>query len=736
MKKLFRLIFIFFVLSLFCIKYPFIIIFLPVPLIFIKRKDFLIYYLIFIISGLVRIYFFKPNIYKNFNEESLIGVVCSFESNNNFILKNRDGKFLVYKKSDFNLIPYDKVKIEGYFFNDTGGNPGEESFYLFKKSERIVGTFFAKKLEIIQKDISILSNLRSKFYTNIKNLGFIGEIIEGLILGGKGVESDIKEDFKYSGLLHLFAVSGFHITIIASFLSLFLNTFFVIFLLFIYLLIIVFPVSAVRAFVMFSFYLIGKNFYKEADSLNLLLLSGIILLLINPMNILSPSFLLTFFSTLSIITIVEKFENNLMRFLLFPFIINFGNFPILVYFFPFFSFTSFFSNLMIIPLISIILPITFFFAILSIVINNIMIILKPLFLIFYKIILFFSNLPFSSVGVKKPSITFLILYLSLFFLIIVYLNSNLEIKKNKLLFYILFTSVILSFIYPYISDYGKMRVTFFDVGEGDSILIKTPLNKYILIDGGGSFLKEKSNPGVRVLNSLKRMGVNDIDLLIFTHEDSDHIEGLFHVVKKEKIKILGYPDIELSFYGKELIKNLEKRGVEKIVFKRGDSFEIDEIKFVVLNPVEKGKNYLRANDNNNSLCILLIYKNFSLLLTGDIETEAINEIYKIYPDLLNNIDVLKVPHHGSKNSYDLDFYRLLNPDYSIISVGPNNFNHPSHEIISLLDSINSKIFRTDENGAIEIEVKENKMKIKTYNFSNITINLLEEKLSSSFSYPP
>lgn len=736
MRKLFRLIFIFFLLSLFGFKYPFFLIFLPLPLIFIKRRDFLIYYLIFIISGLIRVYFYKPVFYKNFNKEYLIGSVVSFENDNSFILKSDVGKFLIYKKGEFNLNPYDEVKVEGYFFNDKGGNPGEESFYLYKQSEGIIGTFFCKNIEVIQKDDSILSNIRSIFYSNIKSLGIIGELIEGFIFGGKGVDSNIKDEFKYSGVLHIFAVSGLHILFIATFLSFFLHPFFVIFLLFIYLTLILFPLSALRAFIMFSFYLIGKRFYREADSLNLLLFSAIIIILINPINIISISFLLTFFSSLSIITIIEKFKNNFLRFILFPIFINFGNFPILIYFFPFFSFISFISNLIIIPIVSLLLPVLFFFMILSILINNILFILKPIILILYKIILFFSNFPFSDFGLKKPSTISLILFFLLYFLFIIYLNSNINFKKFGFLFIILIISVTISFLYPYISDFGKMRITFFDVGEGDSILIKTPLNKYILIDGGGTSYKEKSSPGLRVLNSLKRLGINKLDLMIFTHEDADHIEGLFYIIEREKIKNIGYPDIELSYYGKDLINKLEKQSTNKLNLKREDSFEIDDLKFIILNPIKNGKDYLRANDNNNSLCILLEYKNFTCLLTGDIEVEAINEIYKIYPDLIRNITILKVPHHGSKNSYNIDFFNLIRPEYSIISVGQNSFGHPSDDTLKILSDINSKIFRTDDDGAIEIEIKNNKIKILTHNFSDIMINLFENKLSSSFSYPP
>lgn len=224
--------------------------------------------------------------------------------------------------------------------------------------------------------------------------------------------------------------------------------------------------------------------------------------------------------------------------------------------------------------------------------------------------------------------------------------------------------------------------------------------------------------------------------MIFTHEDSDHAEGLFHVIEREKILILGYPEIEFSSFGRDLIKELEKQKVSKISLKRGDIFEIDGVKFNVLNPISNGKDYQRANDNNNSLCILLNYKNFSALLSGDIEKESIEEIYKLYPDLIKDITIFKVPHHGSKNSFNLDFFNLLRPKFSIISVGPNSFNHPSKEILDILEGINSNILRTDEDGAIEIETNGYKMKIKNYNFSEMIINLFDNGLKSSFSYPP
>ncbi|MBC7195594.1 MAG: MBL fold metallo-hydrolase [Caldisericia bacterium] len=298
-------------------------------------------------------------------------------------------------------------------------------------------------------------------------------------------------------------------------------------------------------------------------------------------------------------------------------------------------------------------------------------------------------------------------------------------KKTKIFIIFISIFIIISFFYPYFYEFNKFKILFFDVGEGDSIFIKTPHNKTFLIDGGGTSQKDRKSPGIRVLDSLKRIGINKIDYLLFTHEDSDHIEGLLHIVKREDVKYLLYPSCPINSYGIDLIKILEKRDTKIYKLKRGDDFEIDNLKIFVINPQDGGKDYLRANDNNNSLCVLLKYENFKILLTGDIENEVIEEIYNLYPDLISNVDIFKIPHHGSKNSFSTKFYDLLDPKISILSVGPNNFNHPSKEIIDYLKSLNSEIYNTQFNGAIEIEINKNKLKVKTYNFSDMIINLFD-----------
>ena len=725
MRKLFKIIFLFFILSLFSFKYPFILPILLIPIFIIKRKDFIIFYLIFIFSGIFRVYFFEPQSFIKTNLNSLKGTVVSFEKEKSFILKTDSGKFLIYKNGDFDLYPNDYIKVDGYTLDSYKGNPHEESYYIFNLTEGIKGFFYADKITIIKKDNSLISNIRIKLYKNFNKFGKTGELLKGFVLGGETVDSEIKDIFKLSGLIHIFAISGIHISILSQFFSLILNPLIVIFILFIYLFLILFPISASRTFFMYSFYLFGKTFKKEIDNLNTLLLSAIILILINPLNIISPSFLLTFVSTLSLITISEKMKSNLLKIFISPVFITFGSFPILIYFFPYFSLTTIISNTIFIPILSILLPIFFFFSLISIFLENILILLKPILNLLEKFVLFLSSFPISSIGIKKPNLIFIISFFMLYFLLILIFINEINYKKSKKLITIISFLIIISFLYPYFYEFNRFKIIFFDVGEGDSILIKTPQNKTILIDGGGSSNKNKRSPGLRVLYSLKRMGINKIDYLIFTHDDIDHIEGLFHIVKREKVKTLFYPYAPINKDGIDLIKYLENENTQIKKLKRGDNFNIGNVKFYVLNPYQGGKDYLRANDNNNSICILLRFENRKILLTGDIENEAIEEIYNIYPDLINNVDIFKVPHHGSKNSFNINFYDTLDPKISIISVGPNTFNHPSNEIINYLLSLNSKIFRTDLDGAIEIEIYKNRMNIKNYNFSEIIINLFD-----------
>lgn len=720
MRKLFPLIFIFFVLSLFSLQFLFLLPFLFVPLFFIKRKDFSLFFIIFILIGIIRSGFLSFPFTENPKTNILNGKVISFENKSSFDIKTEYGRVTVFKSKNYNIKPYDEVEVRGEFINDFGGNLGEETYILYSISKGSILKFYARDLKVIRKDTGFLSILRDKLYRNFDLLPKEYSFVRGIFMGGGSVDRDVKEKFKYAGVMHLLAVSGLHLSIISMFLSFILPPLFVVFALFVYLLLILFPVSLVRAFIMLSVYFIGKNFFKDVDTVNSLLFGATIILFINPLSIISPSFLLTFLSTFSIISVMSGLDNTFKKILLISPASLFGIFPVLAYYFPIFSPISLVSNMVISPIFPLFLPVIFVFSILSLIDKNFIYLLEFPAKGFLSLINIFSNTFLSYVGVKKPHFGFLFFYFILFGIVVLKRNWGIKVKWEKGVIILLIVAIFISFVYPYYKENGILKVMFFDVGEGDSIFIKTPKGKTLLIDGGGTLDPDRVSPGEIVLNSLKRIGVNKLNVMLFTHEDTDHIEGLFHVIEKEGVNLLCGPQVNLGKMGKRLISIAEDKGIEFRAVKQGDVFKIDDdVKIYVLNPVEGGKLYDRANDNNNSVFLVLKYKGFSVVLSGDVEKEGLYEITDNYPELLSNATVYKVAHHGSKYSFSEEFFDTLSPKVSVISVGHNRFGHPSSVIIDYLTSVGSKIYRTDIDGCIEMVTDGERLWIKEYDFAFI-----------------
>lgn len=207
-----------------------------------------------------------------------------------------------------------------------------------------------------------------------------------------------------------------------------------------------------------------------------------------------------------------------------------------------------------------------------------------------------------------------------------------------------------------------------------------------------------------------------IDYWIISHYDSDHVDAFLYVLEKIKVKqiIIGKQFEESKNYKKfiEIIKN-KKTKVK--VMQINEKINIEKnIYFNVIWPDEK--NVIEENNlNNNSLVLKLNYKNFSMIFTGDIEKEAEQKILKNVNNKILNSTILKVAHHGSKTSSTEEFIKKVNPKIALIGVSKKNkFGHPSEQTIKLLQSINCKIYRTDEMGEITLKVNSNgKIRVKT-----------------------
>ena len=238
---------------------------------------------------------------------------------------------------------------------------------------------------------------------------------------------------------------------------------------------------------------------------------------------------------------------------------------------------------------------------------------------------------------------------------------------------------------------GSLHIKVFDVGQGDSIFIRTPSGYKILIDGG-------SND--KVLDYLgKQLPFFDktLDLVVLTHPQSDHLAGLIEVAKRYEIKRLwvSYSENDTAQYS-EWENVLGTQGLEGRVVWSGDQLIFsDNVVLQVQWPREES-----ASDdlNTTSIVILIDYKDFEGLLTGDADNQV-----QPYTESTSEVEFLKVPHHGAKTALDKAFTSKLSPEISVISVGSRNrYGHPAQNTIDLLKSLGSELHRTDEDGTVEI----------------------------------
>lgn len=281
------------------------------------------------------------------------------------------------------------------------------------------------------------------------------------------------------------------------------------------------------------------------------------------------------------------------------------------------------------------------------------------------------------------------------------MNNTIKVKMEKKLFKILgslllLVSLLIGFAVNSQQNRQNLEIDFLDVGQGDAILIKTPYEQNILIDGG---------PNSKVLSQLGRnLAFFDkkIGLLVLTHPHSDHVAGLVEVLRRYQVKkvlmtgvVHTAPDYQ-AFLGE--IKS-QQIPVEYAVGIQDYNLG-DDLMLKILYPLNDLRKQEIDNLNNSSIVLKLIYKNNSFLFTGD--AEELVEIDLLAAKIDLHAQVLKVGHHGSKSSSSPAFLEAVKPQYAVISAGVNNdFGHPHLRTLDNLKKNNIEILRTDQRGTIK-----------------------------------
>jgi competence protein ComEC len=261
-------------------------------------------------------------------------------------------------------------------------------------------------------------------------------------------------------------------------------------------------------------------------------------------------------------------------------------------------------------------------------------------------------------------------------------------------------------------------VDFLDVGQGDSILIKTQFGQNILIDGG---------PDNSVLGELgKKLSWWDrkIDLMILTHPHDDHVMGLIGVLQRYKVEKILYTGV--THTAPNYIKWLETVRDQKIpmvIIDRPQTINFGtDCDLDILYPNKPMLGQTISNLNNSSIVSLLNCSEKKFLFMGDAEVEVEKDLTPLSPLLIRRgeasdsewgeVDILKVGHHGSDTSSGEDFLNMVKPKIAIIPVGKDNkFGHPSLRVIKRLERVGAEIYRTDLSGDIQILVKNNELLI-------------------------
>jgi competence protein ComEC len=572
--------------------------------------------------------------------------------------------------------------------------------YYLSENIGMTATSKQDKIMVISNTVKLdtyFYNLRNTLTQNIKSL-YNKEtfgIATGLLVGEKGdIDFDTYKTFQRGGAASILAVSGLHFTIILAFLffaltllrihrkwAMFVCAIFMI----IYAGVVGFTISATRALIMCLTFIISKLLARKSDMLSILSFAFIVCLVLNPISIFRIGFILSFGAVFAIIMLTEIFQskmnklpNKLSSLLAVSLSASIGTAPLVINFFSYFSLIGVVANIIIIPVASITVVAVMISAVLGPTLGiPFAFVGQNLILFMQKTMAFLLKIPFSSIAIKSLPVFFIILWFFLIFFVSKHCLINQ--KSKKILVIIIVVIMIVALIIPAF-EAENLEVYFFDIGQGDAVLIKTADEKIYMVDCGKNYEYR------HIEDYLLKNGYR-LDGLFISHSDSDHAGGLLRLVSN------GFVD-KVYVSKPDLINFKDDPNITFIPLQAGMRVDLDEDTFLdILYPDFSEK---EKDANKMSLVMVLNHNNYKVLLTGEIDKPIERKILALVAD----VDILKVSHHGSKNSSSEQFLKQANAQYAVISSGENGFGHPSAQTLYNLQKYCDIILRTDEKGGI------------------------------------
>lgn len=643
---------------------------------------------------------------KNINEEGTIsGYINEYKFDGNklsVVIDNYKGTYYIDSISEKELLK-EKIKygqliiLEGKISIPIKNTiPNSFNYQKYLKSNNINYIISISNLQVLKNNIGLLNRVKNILTYKIDSYQS-KDYIYTFVLGNKNfIDNDIMDSYRINGITHLFSLSGMHVSLFSlvilfflnkTYLSKFCKYFITSLFLLLYMLLAGALPSILRSTIFFLLLSINKLFKLNIKTINIFILCISLILLICPWFIINISFQYSSLSSFGLIYMTNylKKGNYFTKIIKTSFVAQLFCLPITINNFYEINLFSIFSNIIFIPLVTfIIYPL----SILTLLFSSIDKLL-------FEFIVAMESL--SSI-ISSINLTIIIPKISIILWIIYYLILLFKMKS-----YYLIMIIMIGYIRPYL-DFNY-HIYYLDIGQGDCSLIISPNKKEIvMIDTGGKYeyqlddWKKTSSPfkiSSNVITFIKSMGISRIDNLILSHGDIDHIGETINLNKKLKIKSV--------IFNKGNINNLEGK-ISSVIKTHHYYYQVLKIENISLDIV--------GEENNDSQITYLKINKFQFLFMGDLPQDREKELIRKYN--LGQIYALKVGHHGSKTSSNIEFLKTINPNLAIISSGRNNrYNHPAKETINTFNQLGIFYLNTQSSGTIHLIVND-KVRIKTY----------------------
>lgn len=647
------------------------------------------------------------------NETSITGVISAYKIDGDKLSLTVDAKETIKanyyiktetEKARLSKIPLGKkVLLKGTLTEATNNTvPNTFNYKTYLLNNDIYYVMNVENIIFLNTEISLIykiKNVINDYIENFKSKGYLYTFVTG---NKNDLQEGVYEQYQTLGVSHIFAISGMHVSILAGIIFKLLSKFkentryyIIIPFLLLYASITNYAASILRSISLYICLFLNKRFNFNLSTINVYYIAIGILLLLFPKLLFNVGFQYSALTSYSLIRYNYLIKGNYVQKCLMISIIAFlFSLPITVNNNYEINILSILNNLVFVPLITfIVYPLSLICLVLPFFDNVYFIIMEITELISNK--LFVLN-----IIIPKLHYIHIILY---------YLGVNIFLRTYLKKYLILSILLIIAIKYSYFLDFNYY-VYFLDVSQGDSTLIKYQ-DKAILIDTGGKikYEEEEWQKGStyqlsdNTIMFLKSIGITNIDHLLISHGDFDHMGEAIYLVNNFRVDKVIFNCNEFNELEQSLIKVLEDKKIN--YYSCIKELNINNNKLYFLN------NEIYDNENDNSAIIYTELNNKKFLFMGDAGIDVEEDLLDKYN--LKNIDILKVGHHGSKTSSSENFIDVIEPRYSIISVGKNNrYGHPNDGVLKNLE--NSEIYRTDQDGSIMFKIKKNKLEIETY----------------------